>query len=220
MTVCSVSSVLCFFLHGKETLWVQFACKSTEKTESRPRRAIDLELAGEMGGIVQLLWFPCDPVGVYCLGHDWQGTLSYKVALVIILFPFWFQDKSLHNRWIKDIPLFHCTVCLGGRCRHANKTYASMTVMSNFTHGHKIQHNRYRQSSSFPAGVLRCEAIRLCLITEPLFVWLNNNWLTIDSPMLKQIKLKLLYDSLYKPLPLVAQYKSIYLRACNKQHLR
>lgn len=62
------------------------------------------------------------------------------------------------------------------------------------------------------------KTIRLCLITEPLFVWLNKNWLAIDSPMLKQIKLNLLYDSIYKPFPLEAQYMWL-IRLSNKQSL-
>lgn len=50
---------------------------------------------------------------------------------------------------------------------------------------------------------------------SPCFVWLNNNWLAIDSQMLKQIKLKLLYDSLYKPFPLAVQYMCLY--TCTQQ---
>lgn len=63
MTVCSVFSVLCFFLHGKETLWIQFACKCTEKTASRPRRAAAIEwVGGEWGKLCDPLGSPVTPV--------------------------------------------------------------------------------------------------------------------------------------------------------------
>lgn len=140
MTVCSVFSVLCcvfFFLHGKKTLWVQFACES-EKTENRPRRAADLERVGGYGANCATPSVSLSPQ--WCLSlRTWQtGDLKLKSCLSHHS-SYLFVSRRV-TPWTDESLISDYSIApyvWERRSRHANKTWA-MTVMSDFTHGHKM----------------------------------------------------------------------------------
>lgn len=147
-----------FFLTWQATLWVQFACKSTEKTVSRPWRAANIERGKEeMGQIVLPPQFPCPWWRLSF--RTWQtGDLKLKSRLSHQSSPLSISRQVILRITDESRISGSSTVVYvwgKGRSRHASKTYASMTVMSKFTHGHKMQHNRCRQNTSFPAGALQ-----------------------------------------------------------------